>query len=652
MKPNAAPGSLSLPVLSPTSPRLEQLQQRSRRVRAWRIGVLIGVHVLIGAHLLHWAIAGRTVGRFVLSDSMETLEAGRINPGFLLFSASILITVVGGRWLCGWACHMGALQEASAWLLKRFGIRPKLLRVRLLGYVPVALGIWMFVWPTFRRDVLMPGLGLLLPETAAGMRPSPPLPGFQAALISDDLWKGMPGVAIALPFLLVCGAATVYFLGARGFCRYGCPYGGVFAPLEQLSVARIKVDLDACDGCGRCTAACSSGIRVHEEVRAYGRVVSSRCIKTLDCVAACPRDALSFGLTVPAIGKKMRTENPTPKRVWDTTWAEELLVLAVFGLTFFVTRGLYGMIPALMSVGLAASLGGAAWFAWRAFRRPDVWLAGTQIKRGGRIRPSGIMFLGIGGLVTIVLAHSAMVRVMQWRGSMHDDRVMVTRGEVFSGQHPPPDTPDITEARQALRWYLLAGSWRSGGLGLTDTPAVQVRIAWLSLVVGNLDQAETTLTRLVYQSPDIEALHADLARVHLLRGDPLGAERRLTESLSAHPYFAQCRDMLAWRLAESGRLGSARALYDDHLKTHPDDASCHAGLGSFLLALGDWRQAQGAFEAAIRLEPSAVGPRLGLASAHLAGGNRAEAVAVLEQGARDLPHAASSLRRHAADLRP
>ena len=70
-----------------------------------------------------------------------------------------------------------------------------------------------------------------------------------------------------MPFLLICGFVIVYFLGAKGFCTYACPYAGFFAPADTVSPGRIVVDHDKCEGCGHCTAVCTSNVRVHEEIR-------------------------------------------------------------------------------------------------------------------------------------------------------------------------------------------------------------------------------------------------------------------------------------------------------------------------------------------------------------------------------------------------
>ena len=59
-----------------------------------------------------------------------------INTGVVFFALTILSTMVLGRWFCGWACHLVALQDACRWLLLKVGIRPRPLRSRWMAVVP------------------------------------------------------------------------------------------------------------------------------------------------------------------------------------------------------------------------------------------------------------------------------------------------------------------------------------------------------------------------------------------------------------------------------------------------------------------------------------------------------------------------------------
>ncbi len=610
---------------------------------------MIAVHLLILAHLAHWLLAGESIGRFVLSDAMQTLELGRVNPGFLLFVLAILVTLVGGRWLCGWACHMGALQDSCAWLLRRCGCTPRPLRLRLLGYVPYALAFYMFLWPTLRREAIVPALERFWPAAATWIGPPVPFPGFTLDLVSSRLWQGLPGIAVAIPFLLICGGATVFFLGNRGFCRYGCPYGGVFRALEPLAPVRVRVDLDSCDGCGRCTAACSSGISVHQEVRAFGRVTSSACTKTMDCIAACPQDALSLGPTWPGLLKgPAPTSLPAAPR--HTSILEEVALLGVFIATLLITRGLYGAIPLLMAVGIAICTAAIAALAWRTLRGRFMTLAGRPVRRRGRLTGAGIAVLAAAAIATILLLHSAAVRAVHRLGSIAERDVAVSRADVF-GAASRPRTPESLEAAQAaLRWYRLGSSWRRGGFALFDTPEIRMRLAWMQLVTGDATGAEATLRDLLHGPLHSDALTAEHARIILLQGDVDRAAAGLREALAQDGGFIECRDLLAGLLVSAGRKSEARSLYEQRLAEVPSDTECRISFGGFLLRLREFGSARQHLQLAVRDDPRSPRARIALARACAAAGEVDKAIHLLRQAEADLPFAADHFRAEAARI--
>jgi hypothetical protein len=70
---------------------------------------------------------------------MRTLELGELNAGFVFFALAIVSTAVFGRFFCGWGCHVVALQDLCAWIMKRLGVKPRPFRSRLLLWAPAAL---------------------------------------------------------------------------------------------------------------------------------------------------------------------------------------------------------------------------------------------------------------------------------------------------------------------------------------------------------------------------------------------------------------------------------------------------------------------------------------------------------------------------------
>ncbi|MEQ1892449.1 MAG: 4Fe-4S binding protein, partial [Planctomycetota bacterium] len=206
--------------------------------RAWkRALVLLLVHALIAAHLVHWRMSGRTLTPLEPSEAGETLLTGAINAGFVFFVLLILSTLVFGRFFCGWACHVVAYQDACAWLLAKIGLKPRPIRARLLALVPFLVAAEMFVLPSVVRGQFFPELSW--------------------HLTTDSFWERFPGFWIGALTFLVAGALVVWFFGAKGFCTYGCPYGALFGVADRVAPGRIRVT-DACEGCGHCTAVCTS----------------------------------------------------------------------------------------------------------------------------------------------------------------------------------------------------------------------------------------------------------------------------------------------------------------------------------------------------------------------------------------------------------
>ncbi len=627
------PPVLSLPVLSLDQKR-DRAETRSRRLARLRAGIMIGVYILMTAHILHWAITGRSLRRFVMSDSMETLANGRVNPGFLLFAVAIGVSMVAGRFLCGWLCHMGALQELCAWLLKKVGIRPRMFRSRVLGYVPVAMALMMFVWPTLSREAVEPLVRGQWPETAAAhFTPVPPITGWRLDLRSEHLWDGLPPLVVAIPFLLLCGFGTVYFLGARGLCRYACPYGGLMQPLERLAPVRVVVDMDRCTQCGLCTAACTAQVRVHEEVRDYGRVVSRDCVRSLDCIAACPEDALRLAWTRPAFTRP----GPTGASVggWQPSLWGELGLLAVGLWTFLVVRGLYGAIPMLMAATIAVLTGFAAWRFGRALRERDGRLGGMQLKRLGRWTWGGRTFAALVALGAVVLVHSTAVRVMILAAGRLDDRVTVPVDAALSANAPPIPGAMRADAERALRLYRLASGPHRGGVALADTPAVNVRIAYLLMVLGRPDEAEKELVSIVEQDPTVEPIAVQLAGMRLARGDVRRAEEGLTEYLRRRASAASARELLGQILAGSGRVEEAMRLHQSRLETTPNDVGALASLARLEQAMGRSDRAVELLQRATKIEPGVCGLRLEYAGSLFQAGRVDDALAEVAVAARD-----------------
>ncbi len=568
---------------------------------------LLVVHLLIAAHIAHWLYTGHSVAPVEPSEAAALAQRGIVNTGLLFFAAAILLTAVFGRFFCGWACHLLALQDASAWLLGKFGRRPKPLRSRLLRYVPWVIAFYVFIWPMVYRLWLERGL--------------PPL---HLELTTSDFWATFPGWVIGGLTFLICGGAIIYFLGAKGFCTYACPYGAFFAAAERLSPMRIRVT-DACQGCGHCTAVCTSNVRVHEEVRDFGMVVDDGCMKCLDCVSVCPNDALYYGAG-PLPGKASR--QAARWRRPDLTWQDEIVLGLAFVLAFLTLRGLYGVVPLLMALGASGILAYFALLAYQLVTRPHLKLKGLRLKRQGRLLPASrgmiVALLVLAGL----WGHSAVVR---YHALMGNSAYLASRdfgGQLLDASAPPP----VLSSAQHQRFENGARHLqRVADLGLMETVGAASQHAWLLALLGRSEDmvavAEQAIER---QEWDFE-MQFLLARQMLMEQRRGEAADRFRQAIAAEPGRPEAHLGLGWTLAEDGNVAAAASAFEQGLLAAPSSAALAYNAGVARAAAGDSGRAIQLFERALALGPGNLAARENLAALLAAEGHLEDSAAQYRQ---------------------
>jgi tetratricopeptide (TPR) repeat protein/ferredoxin len=658
--------------------------KRSRASR-WRAITLVLVHAAIVAHIVQWFVTGLTVSPVEPSESMYALEVGKVNAGFVFFVVAIACTLVFGRFFCGWGCHIVALQDLCSHWMTRLGVRPKPFRTRLLAWAPVGLAIYMFVWPTFRREALRPAvaalrdwglsqassLGLLPEAVTSWVRSQPamlpwfmgevaPFPGFRNALITEDYWATFPPWFVTIPFLLVCTFGIVYFLGSKGFCTYGCPYGGVFGPVDRFSPGRIVVN-DSCEGCGHCTAVCTSNVRVHQEVRDFGMVVDAGCMKCMDCVSVCPNNALSFGFaTPPAFGGGMGTAGASSvagdagsrakpsarsrrggfslaslfsrkavrhsqRPAFDLSPRAELLLALVAFASFWSFRGFLGLVPMLMAAALGAMHAFCLWKLLCMVRVPNVRLQNLQLRAKGRVTRAGWVF-AIATLATTATAlWAGLIKLDRTRAEAIDASILTPQATVFAAGYVPREH-DKQAAEAALRRMLRSGSSRDAqlaanasqartaprALGWEHAPATLIRMGWLAAVAGDSALAERALREATLRgrvNPEVLQGVASLLRG---RGAPREEfEGVLKASLEAQPKAQHVRVMLAQLRASSGDTQSARTLIDEVFAAgrHAEEGALR-GAAELQARLGDVPGARARLEEAVAKRPLAASARV------------------------------------------
>lgn len=570
---------------------------RSSKNGRWRALALIGVHVLIALHVAHWMSTGTSLSPLEPSEAMEFSKHDLVNAGFVFFGLAILSTLVLGRWFCGWACHLVALQDGCLWLLKRVGIRPRPLRSRLLAFVPAIAALYMFVYPLAYR--LWKGIEL-----------GPP----RLDLTREDFWGTFPPWPVALATFAVCGFVTVYFLGAKGFCTYACPYGAIFGLVDRFAPGRIRVT-DACEGCGHCTATCTSNVIVHAEVRQFGMVVDPACMKCLDCVSVCPKEALYFGFGKPA-GALVKQAGQRAKP--GVTWGEDGLLAGSFLAAFLVYRGLYGVIPFLLALGLAGVLAFLTTSLVRAARTPNASLLGRALRREGRWTRGGVAFLLAMGGLTVLSAHSALIQWHAYRATSAYEALRARR-EAFL------DDPRLAlaDAERARAERGLASTRFVQRYGLLPVVQNQLQQAWLALLADAPADFERGIRAVVVATagPGSAALRFDLARFLAARGRDVDAAAELEAALSVSPSAAGY-DVLARLHWQAGRTDQALAVFARALAAYPENADLWFNQGVAQGLLERSAEAAASFRRVLEIDPGRIDARENLDALPTSPGSR------------------------------
>ena len=238
------------------------------------VGVVAVIGVLMGVQPN--AMGSFTHGLFGL------LDGGLVFNDYLIGAAVVtVVMVIASKMVCGWACHLGALQE----LLFRVNRDPKdrrgiLRQVKLPFALTMTLRVIVFV---------------VFVAVAVGWAVDISLPWDPHRLFRLGTMATVPAV-----FILALTLALSPFV-YRPWCQLACPLGLLGWPMERIAVLRIRVDHETCNDCRSCVDACPCTAM---EGILDGKRFRADCWSCGTCIERCPTDSIRFRSW---LGKRGRT---------------------------------------------------------------------------------------------------------------------------------------------------------------------------------------------------------------------------------------------------------------------------------------------------------------------------------------------------------
>lgn len=194
----------------------------------------------------------------------------------------ILLGVLLGRFICGFLCPFGWLQEL---LHKIPGKKLSTKKLKPLTYLKYAILLLAVV---LLPAIVVNDLGMGDPFFCKYICPQGVLEGaIPLAAVNEGIRSALgPLFNRKLIILIVVVVLSVLFY--RPFCKWICPLGAFYALMNKVSLLGIKVDEHKCVSCGKCARVCKMDVDVTKSPN------HTECIRCGKCITACPTDAIKF----------------------------------------------------------------------------------------------------------------------------------------------------------------------------------------------------------------------------------------------------------------------------------------------------------------------------------------------------------------------
>lgn len=205
---------------------------------------------------------------------------GRLHLAPYILGSLTLLGTIFGRFICGWICPFGLLQDLLYSL--------KTLKLKL--YPPLRHLRWVFLI----------GLVILLPLLSGSHSPA------YCKLIcpAGSLEGGIPfGIFnsqirenIGTLYYIKMSLLALFLVGSifisRFFCRTACPLGLIYGFFNRVSILRLDFEADRCTDCGLCEQACPVDLKPQRR-----EFLKEGCIRCLKCRDVCPQKCFHFGMS-------------------------------------------------------------------------------------------------------------------------------------------------------------------------------------------------------------------------------------------------------------------------------------------------------------------------------------------------------------------
>lgn len=279
--------------------RKPTFSQRFSRVRGW---IQAGATLLTNIHLPNFFRGGiyqgkgksvcvpglncyscpAASGACPIGSFQAVVGSSKFGFSYYITGFLILLGVLLGRFICGFLCPFGWLQELLHKIPSKKLSTKKLKPLTYLKYIILLLAVVLL--PTLAVN----DVGMGDPFFCKYICPQGVLEGaIPLSLVNEGIRAALGTLFVQKLFILIAVVA-LSILFYRPFCKWICPLGAFYALLNKISLLEIKMDEQKCVSCGKCAASCKMDVDVRKTPN------HAECIRCGKCITACPAEALCF----------------------------------------------------------------------------------------------------------------------------------------------------------------------------------------------------------------------------------------------------------------------------------------------------------------------------------------------------------------------
>ena len=221
------------------------------------------------------------IGSCPLGALQNALASSANRPAFYIIGILMLFGLLFGRFICGWLCPFGFIQELLYKVptgkigKSKYTRAFSCLKYYILAVFVIAIPSWYALskvpLPAFCKYICPAGTL----EGAGGLLANP---------VNADKLQ-MLGLLFTRKYVIMVIILLACVFLYRFFCRFLCPLGAIYGLFARIALIGVQIDHAKCTSCGACLRACPMDVKT---------IGDHECIQCGQCIPVCSERAISI----------------------------------------------------------------------------------------------------------------------------------------------------------------------------------------------------------------------------------------------------------------------------------------------------------------------------------------------------------------------